>query len=125
MGAEPMFRLIEVILYVRDMARQVAYYRRVFGLPILEPQGVTDSADQYWVVLDGGGFRLVLHGGGEGRLGEDTPNLGFAVADIQAARAHLVAHGVTVGEIRSPVPGSFVIDGHDPEGNRWSVVQRV
>lgn len=119
----PTFQLIEVILYVQNMAEQVRFYRDILGLEVAEPQGVTDFGNEFWVVLDGG-FRLVLHGGGQRRLGEDTPNLGFRVTDIQAAREHLLKHGVRVGEIRNPVPSSWVIDCRDPEGNRVSVVQR-
>ena len=119
------FRLIEVILYVQNMAEQVRFYRDILGLTVTEPTGVTDFRNEYWVVLDGGGFRLVLHGGGQRRLGEDTPNLGFRVDDIQTAREHLINNGVQVGEIRSPVPTSWVIDCRDPEGNRVSVVQRA
>ena len=120
----PNFQLIEVILYVQNMAEQIHFYRDILGLNITEPQGVTDFSHEYWVVLDGGGFRLVLHGGGQRRLGEDTPNLGFRVADIHAAREHLLKHNVRVGEIRNPVPTSLVIDCRDPEGHRVSIVQR-
>src|SRR5262245_13041338 len=118
------FQLIEVILYVQDMAAQVHFYRDILGLPVLEPAGAAELSQAYWVVLDGGGFRLVLHGGGQRRLGDDTPNLGFRVADIRAAREHLLHHNVRVGEIRNPVPTSWVVDCHDPEGNRVSIVQR-
>jgi len=121
----PTFQLIEVIVYVKDMARQVGFYRDVLGQPVTEPRGVTDFSNEFWVVLDAGGFRLVLHGGGQGRLGPDTPNLGFRVADIHAARTHLLQHGVSVGEIRQPVPTSWVIDAVDPEGNKLSFVQRT
>lgn len=120
----PNFQLIEVILYVENMTEQVRFYRDILGLTITEPPGVTDFRNAFWVVLDGGGFRLVLHGGGQRRLGEDTPNLGFRVTDIQAAREHLLKQGVRVGEIRNPVPTSSVIDCRDPEGNRVSIVQR-
>jgi predicted enzyme related to lactoylglutathione lyase len=118
------FQLIEVILYVQDMARQVQFYRDVLGLPVTEPRGVTNFSGEFWVVLDADQFRLVLHGGGQGRLGADTPNLGFRVEDIHAARTHLLQRNVAVGEIRQPVPTSWVIDATDPEGNRLSFVQR-
>lgn len=74
------FTLTEVILYVQDMARQVQFYREVLGLPVTEPRNVTDFSGEFWVVLDAGSFRLVLHGGGQGRLGADTPNLGWRTA---------------------------------------------
>src|SRR6185436_6400238 len=109
----PTFQLIEVILYVQNMAEQVHFYGDILGLKVTEPQGAADFSNEYWVVLDGAGFRLVLHGGGQRRLGEDTPNLGFRVDDIQAAREHLIKNGVRAGEIRKPVPTSWVIDCRD------------
>jgi catechol 2,3-dioxygenase-like lactoylglutathione lyase family enzyme len=46
--------------------------------------------------------------------------LQLVVADIHAARAHLLANGVEVGEVETFPWGSFVFFT-DPDGNRWSV----
>ncbi|MCB8975939.1 MAG: VOC family protein [Ardenticatenaceae bacterium] len=113
--------LIEIIVYVADMESQVRFYRDVFGLAVTYPTGLDSYADQFWVTLDAGGAVLALHGGGQGRLGADTPKIVFGVADIHAARAELVAKGVSVAEIRAAAPGVWVCDGHDPEGNPFSI----
>lgn len=113
--------LIEVIVYAADMDVQVRFYRDVFGLEITYPAGLESYADQVWVTLDAGGVLLALHGGGQGRLGADTPKIVFGVDDIHTARADLVAQGVNIDEVRSAAPGVWVCDGRDPEGNPFSI----
>lgn len=115
--------LMEVILYVQDMGQQVSFYCNTLGLHVVEPRGVADYSHEYWVELDTGGCRLVLHGGGKRRLGEDTPKIVFRVTDILAAREELTSKGVAIGQARSPAPGVWVCDGKDPEGNPYSIEQ--
>jgi catechol 2,3-dioxygenase-like lactoylglutathione lyase family enzyme len=116
--------IMEVILYVQDMAAQVGFYQDILGLAILEPKDVKDFADVYWVEMDTGACRLALHGGGKRCLGEDAPKVVFRVADVPAARRRLLEQGVPMGEMRSPAPGVRVCDGRDPEGNRFSIEAR-
>jgi catechol 2,3-dioxygenase-like lactoylglutathione lyase family enzyme len=113
--------LIEVILYVQDMAAQVAFYRDTLGLDVLYPQGLTDFSSEYWVTLDTGACVLALHGGGQGRLGQDTPKIVFGVDDIHNARTLLIERGLELGEVRPAAPGVWVCDGFDPEGNPISI----
>jgi predicted enzyme related to lactoylglutathione lyase len=113
--------LFRVILYVQDMEAQVRFYRDMLGLSVRFPADLDDYSDQFWVEFETGGCTLVLHGGGEKRLGQDAPTLSFQVDDAEVARQTLVAKGVKVGEVRSPVPGAHVVDGFDPEGNRFSL----
>jgi predicted enzyme related to lactoylglutathione lyase len=103
------------------MNAQVQFYRDVFGLEVTYPTGLDSYADQFWVTLDAGGVVLALHGGGQGRLGADTPKSVFGVDDIQAARAALASQDVSLDEVRSPAPGVWVCDGRDPEGNPFSI----
>jgi catechol 2,3-dioxygenase-like lactoylglutathione lyase family enzyme len=116
--------LMEVILYVQDMGRQVSFYRDVLGLQVKEPQGVQDLGDRYWVELDTGFCTLAFHTGGQCRLGDDAPKIVFRVADVRKARAELLQQGVPMGDVRSPAPGVQVCDGLDPEGNKFSVESR-
>lgn len=117
--------LIEVILYVKDMDAQVRFYRDLFGLKVTFPGELTNYAKEFWVTLDAGGVVLALHGGGQGRLGKDTPKIVFGVAEIQAARAELIADDVYMDEVRSPTQGVLVCDGRDPEGNLFSIESHV
>jgi predicted enzyme related to lactoylglutathione lyase len=113
--------LIEIIVYVADMSAQVRFYQDNFGLKVTYPPNLDSYADQFWVTLDAGGVVLALHGGGQGRLGADTPKIVFGVDAIQAARAELVEKGVNLDEVRSAAPGVWVCDGRDPEGNPFSI----
>jgi predicted enzyme related to lactoylglutathione lyase len=113
--------LMEVILYAQDMNRQVVFYRDVLGLTVKYPNGIDDFSREFWVELDTGACTLVLHGGGQRRLGDDTPKIVFRVRDIDAVRADLIKKGVQMGEVRSPAPGVKVSDGRDPEGNPFSL----
>lgn len=113
--------LIRTILYVQDMDAQVRFYRDQLGLSIRFPAGLASYADEFWVEFDTGQCSLVLHGGGQKRLGADTPKLAFQVADMQSSRAKLIERGVQMGEVRSPAPGVEVADGFDPEGNPFSI----
>ena len=113
--------LHELILYVKDMEAQVKFYRDVLGLAVVCPAGTTHYANEYWVTLNVGNCILALHGGGQGRLGQDSPKMVFKVADIETARLELVAKGLPLSEVRSPSPGVFVCDGFDPEGNPLSI----
>ena len=114
--------LMEVILQVKDMNIQVAFYRDKLGLKVTYPEGVVDYANEGWVTFDTGRCVLALHGGGRIRQGE-TPShrIVFQADDIQASRNKLLARGVQVGEVRSPAPGVQVVDGRDPEGNVYAI----
>jgi catechol 2,3-dioxygenase-like lactoylglutathione lyase family enzyme len=113
--------LMEIILYVQDMKAQVSFYQDKLGLTVIEPQGITDFSDVYWVEFDTGPCTLVLHGGGQRRHGEDAPKVVFRVEDIEAVRTELIGQGVRLGEVRSPAPEVWVCDGLDPEGNKFSI----
>ncbi len=116
----PLGGLIEVILYVENMAESAAFYRDRLGLRISYP--VCESyADEYWVVFDTGACKLCLHGGGEGQRTSDKPKIVFHVDDIHKARGELIARGVELSEVRSPGSGIHVCDGFDSSGNPFSI----
>jgi predicted enzyme related to lactoylglutathione lyase len=48
--------------------------------------------------------------------------LQLVVTDAEAARAHLIEHGVEVGEVQEFPWGRFVFF-NDPDGNGWAVQQ--
>jgi catechol 2,3-dioxygenase-like lactoylglutathione lyase family enzyme len=117
--------LIEVILYVRDMAAQVRFYRDTLGLSIRFPRGLPDYSQEYWVTFETGGCILALHGGSNGNMGHDAPKIVFGVPDLAAARSVLLEKSTRVGEIREAAPGVLVCDGLDPEGNPFSLEQKI
>jgi len=114
-------KVIEIILYAKDMNSQVGFYRDVLGLEITTPKGLRTYADQMWVTFDTGPCILALHGGGQGDYGRDAPKFVFEVNEVELTRGQLIERGVAMGEIRSPSPGVMVCDGKDPEGNWFSI----
>tara|TARA_R110000850_G_scaffold60338_10_gene138597 strand:+ start:639 stop:1034 length:396 start_codon:yes stop_codon:yes gene_type:complete len=117
--------LSEVILYVADMAAQVAFYRDMLGLKIRFPSNLEDYNDQFWVVFETGACALALHGGGENDFGKDAPKVVFDIEDPESARKTLKSLGVPVSEIHSPAPGVQVLEAKDPEGNLFSLESRA
>jgi predicted enzyme related to lactoylglutathione lyase len=117
--------LMEVILYVEDMNTQAAFYREKLGLRLRKVPDAEDLSTMYWLEFETGECRLVLHGGGQRRIGQDAPKIVFRVADIQAARNDLLRRGVSMDPIRSPAAGVQVSDGRDPEGNAFSIESRA
>ena len=113
--------LMEIIIYVEDMNRQVSFYRDQLGFKVVTPQESGDYRKEFWVELDTGLCSLALHAGGKKRFGEDAPKFVFRVQDILAARMQLINQQVEMGEIRSAAPGVWVCDGADPEGNKFSI----
>ena len=113
--------LIEIIVYVQDMDRQVRFYRDVLGLTVRSPVGLNNYSNEFWVEIETGACMLALHGGGTGKHDQQTPKIVFGVADIVAARALLVERGVKVSEVRSPAPHIKVVDALDAEGNPFSL----
>jgi predicted enzyme related to lactoylglutathione lyase len=117
--------LIEIILFVQDMNRQIAFYREMLGLDVTYPAGLIDYSGEHWVTLSTGACTLCLHSGGQGRIGEDAPKFVFRVPEIFDARQLLLERGAQIGEVRTAAPGVLVADGRDPEGNAFSLESRA
>ena len=113
--------LMEIIIYVEDMNRQVSFYRDQMGFKIVNPGESEDYGREFWVELDTGSCSLALHAGGKRRFGIDAPKFVFRVQDILAARQQLINQKIEMEEIRSAAPGVWVCDGVDPEGNKFSI----
>ena len=117
--------LFQVIVNVKDMGAQIAFYRDLMGLPIVYPQGVDDYTTQEFVRFDTGGAYLVLHAGRSTDNVGDEPRLSFMTTDLHGFRERLLAEGIVADEIRSPAPGVLVVDARDPEGNAFHLESRV
>jgi catechol 2,3-dioxygenase-like lactoylglutathione lyase family enzyme len=103
--------LVEVVVYVRDMARATSFYRDTLGL---EPS----YESEHWTTFRTGACTLALH------AGDAAPDPTFQVEDADAERERLAAAGVEVSEIREPISGLRVFDARDPDGNRFSIESR-
>jgi len=112
--------LMEVILYVRDMGREVWFYRDVLGLTIRYPQGVSDFSQEMWVEFETGDCTLALHGGAQHQP-ETSHEIVFLVSDIAAARQAIVEAGIKIGEVRPLEDGAPIAEGIDPAGHRFAI----
>ena len=109
--------MVEVVVYVRDMARAVAFYREALGLEV-------ETESPYWTTFRTGACTLALHATKSREPGTGEPDPTFLVADADAERARLLAVGTDASEIREPAPGIRVFDVRDPDGNRISLESR-
>lgn len=100
-----------VYFFVSDMARAITFYRDVLELELGQRSG------EEWSQLRAGQIQLGLHGVGPGPL-RTGGTLAFTVADLDAAKAKLVARGVVVGhEGGGEGLGPRFIEFNDPDGN--------
>jgi hypothetical protein len=88
----------------------------VLGLPLR-----TD--ERGYKEFDAGGCGIALHNG-TSRVGARPPKLVFAVAEVAAARAALMARGAKLGKVHSG-RGLSRCDGKDPDGNPISLSNRT
>jgi len=121
--------MTRIILYVRDVALQKAFYQRYFDLPVIE------EINGEWVVLDAGAIELALHLAGpafrqaatstHANANASTVKLVFSIdADIDAHRDRLACDGVTVRDLKRYDGFAYrMYDGLDPEGNVFQVMQ--
>jgi predicted enzyme related to lactoylglutathione lyase len=114
------WKLELVALPVADVDRAIAFYRDQLGWNLDHDITVSDEVRFVQVTPPGSGCSIAI---GKGLTrGEQGPirTLQVVVPDIEQAHAHLVARGVTVGDIDDQPWGSFCYFD-DPDGNSWAV----
>jgi glyoxylase I family protein len=99
-------RIHHVAIICADYARSKAFYVEVLGLPVLA-EHYRAQRDSYKLDLglpDGGQIELFSFPSPPPRPSrpeaQGLRHLAFAVDDVEAARAHLVSHGVAVEPTR-------------------------
>ena len=105
-----------IVLFTRDIPGMVAFYRDKLGFALRKDE-------PGWKEFDANGCIIVLHNG-PSRIGARPPKIGFWAADIAAARAGLLACGVKMGKLMSS-PGPTRCEGKDPDGNPFSISDRL
>lgn len=108
------------IIYVKDMAKMVAFYRDVMGLTINYPH-LDDYSNEYWVEFQAGAITIALHGGGSDEAIAGAPKIVFEVDDIAAEHKRLSDAGVKMTAIETVAPHVQSADGWDSEGNYFSI----
>lgn len=111
-------KLVEVVLYVRDMERAIGFYRDTLRLEV-------GFESEHWTTLRTGPCTLALHATDRREAGTGEPDPTLSIADADAERSRLTAEGVEVSDMREPVAGLRVFDVRDPDGNRLSIESRT
>ena len=117
-------QLSQIILFVHDTARMQAFYDAL-GMVVVDGSAV----DGFVRLRDpAGGAVLALHftravGPPTGPRTDTAIKPCFHVADIEAARASIEAHGATMREVKR-FDGIAICDGVDPEGNIFQLTTR-
>jgi catechol 2,3-dioxygenase-like lactoylglutathione lyase family enzyme len=116
------WKLELVILPVSDVDRAKDFYVNQVGFHADHDQTVSEAIRFVQLTPPGSACSIAF---GKG-LVEGTPGsvkgLQIVVADVNAARARLVEHGVEVSPVQDLAWGSFVYFA-DPDGNRWTLQQ--
>ena len=117
-----------IILFVRDMDKQKAFYVGILQLAIEEEWG------NNWLLLKAGGCKIGLHQIGEEYLVgseadwkvDSNTKLVFELKeDIHEVRTRLVAQNVALEEVRTfDNYGFWFCEGADPEGNVFQLKQK-
>ena len=115
-------RVQYAIVFVGDMARSLAFYRDVIGLPLAfeSPQWSEFSTD---------GARLALHEGEPRSAGEaeaarsaaGSCRPGLSVPDLDAFHARMMASGVECVQQPTDLHGTRLAQYLDPDGLALSV----
>jgi catechol 2,3-dioxygenase-like lactoylglutathione lyase family enzyme len=115
------WKLELVAVPVTDVDRAKAFYEQV-GFNADHDHVVSDDIRFVQLTPPGSGCSIALGKGVTDMEPGSLRGLQVVVEDIDAARVHLLAKGVEVGEVQVFPWGSFVFFS-DPDGNGWAVQQ--
>lgn len=116
------FKLELVTVPVSDVDRAKSFYVDQIGFNADIDIQVTDEM-RFVQLTPGGSACSIMLGTGVTEMAPGSQRgLQVVVDDIEAAREHLVGHGVQTSEIDRQDWGSFVYFS-DPDGNTWAVQQ--
>jgi predicted enzyme related to lactoylglutathione lyase len=113
------WKLELVTVPVSDVDRAKAFYVEQAGFVADHDHAVTDELRFVQLTPPGSACSIAI-GTGLTESAPGTAQLQLVVADIDEARAQLVARGVEPGEVQVFPWGSFVFF-QDPDGNRIAV----
>jgi lactoylglutathione lyase len=126
-----MAKLVHSMIRVIDEALSVDYYRKAFGLEVVDRLAFPDFTLVY-LATEAGGFELELtinHDRTEPyALGDGYGHLAVVVDDVHAEYARFTAEGLTVGKLVDFKNGDTQVArfffATDPDGYRIEVIQK-
>jgi predicted enzyme related to lactoylglutathione lyase len=114
------WRLELVQVPVSDVDRAKAFYTDKAGFNADHDHQVSDEMRFVQLTPPGSPTSIAIGAGITDMTPGSVQGLQMVVADIDAARADLVARGVDVSDVQHFPWGSFVFFS-DPDGNGWAV----
>ena len=114
------WKLELVAVPVTDVDRAKAFYVDQVGFNADHDHRVSDEMRFVQLTPPGSACSIAIGSGIMDTEPGSVQGLQLVVADADAARAHLVEHGVEVSEVQDFPWGRFVFF-KDPDGNGWAV----
>jgi predicted enzyme related to lactoylglutathione lyase len=111
-----------VAIPVTDVDRAKSFYVDQVGFNADHDQQVNEQLRFVQLTPPGSACSVVLGTGITEMAPGSQKGVQMVVADVAAARQHLVDHGVQASEVDVQPWGSFVYFS-DPDGNTWSLQQ--
>jgi catechol 2,3-dioxygenase-like lactoylglutathione lyase family enzyme len=116
------WKLELVAVPVSDVDRAKAFYTEQVGFHADHDHAVSDEIRFVQLTPPGSACSIAFGKGVIDMPPGSVQGLQLVVADIEAARAELLARGVDVSPVQTFAWGSFVFF-KDPDGNGWAVQQ--
>lgn len=116
------FRLELVMVPVTDVDRAKAFYADQVGFVVDHDHRVSDEVRFVQLTPPGSACSIAIGEGITDAAPGSVTGLQVVVEDADAAREHLVAHGVDAPPVQDLPWGRFT-GFTDPDGNAWSVQQ--
>src|SRR5216110_1996498 len=111
-----------VAVAVTDVDRAKSFYVEQVGFRADHDQQVTDTLRFVQLTPPGSACSIVMGTGITEMAPGSQKGVQVVVADVEAARRELIAHGVQASEVDVQPWGSFVTFS-DPDGNTWALQQ--
>jgi predicted enzyme related to lactoylglutathione lyase len=118
------WKLELIAVPVSDVDRAKTFYTEQVGFDLDHDHTVSDEIRFVQITPPGSACSITIGKGVTSAEPGSVEGLQVVVDDADAARAHLVEHGVEASEVQEFPWGRFVYFS-DPDGNRWAVQQIV
>ncbi len=115
-------RLELVMVPVSDVDRAKAFYADQVGFVVDHDHRVSDTVRFVQLTPPGSACSIAIGEGITDAVPGSVKGLQVVVDDADAAREHLVAHGVDAPPVEDLAWGRFT-GFRDPDGNEWAVQQ--
>lgn len=120
MGSPIEGRIGQVFVPVTDMARAIAWYSRLLGLPI----AATSHGGKIYDIPLAGGISLLLDGHQATVTNSSQPLFSLWTGDIRAAAAFLREHDIPICGAIADIGSVSILRFRDPDNNLLLLCQR-